>query len=101
MGLSRKQLQVIGIVNWDCFEASHAANTHYFGSEHPMERFSSDAVFSYFGKKRKADWDESNQKLSMTLNPLFSKFISVQGGVKGKVHQELQLRYSIATAHSK
>ncbi|XP_063725290.1 transient receptor potential cation channel subfamily M member 2-like [Symsagittifera roscoffensis] len=95
MGLSSKKLDVIGIVNWDCFESNHAANTLYFGSEYPMSRFSPDQKFSYFVKKRRPDWDAQTGKLSFTLNPLFTNFIAIQGGVKGKLHQETNLRSSI------
>ena len=95
MGLSSKKLNVLGIVNWDCFESSQAANKFYFGNQYPMTHLNHSESFSYFVKKRKPDYDLKTQRLSFTLNPLFTSFIAIQGGVKGKMHQELPLRSSI------
>ncbi len=60
-----------------------------------MTQFNHDKIFSYFVKKRKPEFDENTKRLSFTLNPFFTNFIAVQGGVRGKLHQELHLRTSI------
>ena len=92
MGTRKKQFNLIGIANWDCFEARSTAEQFYFGDINQQSDPQLDKPFPYFVKKRRAEFNFSTQQLSFSLNPFFNNMLAVQGGIKGLLHQELPMR---------
>ena len=76
---------LIAFTNWDCVDNKLPANKWFFEQEQKQP-------FAYFIRQRKANFDSKTQQLTVSLNPFFSHFIAVQGGVRGQKTQELEVR---------
>ena len=95
MGITENRFNFIAITNWDCFESCTSAGQFFFGTEDNESNYNLNEAFNYFVKKRCVEFDLISQKLSFTLNPYFTNFLGIQGGIKGELHQELQTRTGI------
>ena len=76
---------LVAFANWECIEENKAANRWFFEDENPNP-------YPYYIKKRKATFYTSTQTLTASLNPFFSYIVAVQGGIKGRLSQELEVR---------
>ncbi|XP_063724949.1 transient receptor potential cation channel subfamily M member-like 2 isoform X3 [Symsagittifera roscoffensis] len=79
------KLYLIAFTNWDCIDSKTKANEWFFTQQN------SDP-FPYYIRRRKAAFDETTQNLTASLNPFFPHILAIQGGVRGQLAQELEVR---------